>query len=83
MPLLKKKIQAAQVYFPIEIYMKAKLISKNEGKPLATWVRELVVKEVNRKSKDSKKFSDLPTFSWKNVNPHFSEHLDDILYDSP
>ncbi len=78
-----KKVQAAQVYFSTDLYMKAKLISRSEGKPLAAWVRELVVKEVNRKSKSHKKFSDLPTFSWENVDPNLSEKLDDVLYDSP
>ena len=81
--VISRKIQAAQVYFSSDLYMKVKLISKNEGKPLATWVRELVVKEVNRKSKSRKKFSDLPTFSWKNVDSNLSENLDDVLYDSP
>ncbi len=80
---LLKKIQAAQVYFPADLYMKAKLISKNEGKPLAAWIRELVAHEVERKLKTHKKFSDLPTFSWKKVDSHLSEKIDDVLYDSP
>lgn len=57
------KTQAAQVYFPVDVYFQIKYVAKKADKPLATWIREVVMKELNKTSKKRKKFSDFPTFS--------------------
>lgn len=75
-----KKTQAAQVYFPIEIYVQIKQVAKSENKALATWVRDLVVKELDKGPK-RKKLTDLPSFKL-NLPRNASETIDDILYGS-
>lgn len=79
---MNKKTQAAQVYFPVELYMRLKLRSSQDGLPLATWIRNVVQTELERSSKKKeKKFSDLPTFAMGGgIN---SEKLDKIIYSKP
>jgi hypothetical protein len=75
--------QAAQVYFPIEDYFEIKQIAQEEGVPLAAWIRKLALKEVKKHASKKSKFSDLPTFKWKGPQKNLSEHIDQVLYDSP
>ena len=81
--LKKKKMQAAQVYFPVDVYFEIKQIAQKEEKPLAEWVREVVLKEIKTHKKKRSKFSDLKTFSWEKKKHNTSENIDKILYDSP
>ncbi len=75
------KQQAAQVYFPSPLYFQIKQIAQEEGQPMATWVRDLVIKEVEKRRKKRPKFSELPTFAWKHIDdPHLSEHIDQVIY---
>lgn len=78
-----KKVQAAQVYFPVQIYIQIKQIALDEGKPMATWVRDLVVKEVKKKSPKRKTWADISTFSWPEKDHQLSQHIDDIIYANP
>lgn len=77
----KKKTQAAQVYFPVDVYYQIKFISEREGKPMAAWIRDVVNKEVAKKRKKKMKMSDLPTFSHPGADPYTSEKIDEIVYD--
>ncbi len=78
----KKKTQAAQVYFPADLYLEIKLVSNKEGKAMASWIREVVTKEVKKHRKKKMQFSDLPTFSHKDVDPYLSEKIDEVVYDN-
>ena len=79
-----KKTQAAQVYFPVDLYWEIKLIAGEEDKPTATWIRDVVTKEVEKARKKRKPFSEMPTFSnWKSDDPYISEKIDEIVYDNP
>lgn len=78
-----KKIQAAQVYFPVSLYYEIKLIAEKEQKPLAAWIRDVVQKEVKAHQKGRAKLTDMPTFKLAGVEPDLSERIDEFIYDSP
>lgn len=77
------KQQAAQVYFPVTLYLEMKHIAKEEGLPMAAWVREIVEKEVRKKNSKKKSLIDLPVFDWAEGEPDLSERIDETLYDNP
>lgn len=74
------KQQAAQVYFPISLYMEIKQISGQEGTSMAAWIRELASREIKKKNLKKKSLANLPTFQWAEDEPNLSEHIDDVLY---
>jgi|GEM_PF-2113029 len=74
------KQQAAQVYFPLPVYLQMKQIALKKGKPLAGWIREVMIEQVKKGTRKQKDFADLPTFTWAKDDPSLSEHIDDILY---
>lgn len=76
----KVKTQAAQVYFPKHVYFEIKLAAKDEDKAAAAWIRDVVMKELKKKKKKMKKFSDMPSFSFPDVDPFTSEEIDKIVY---
>lgn len=78
-----KKIQAAQVYFPFPLYIQIKQIASDEGKPMATWVRDVVTAEVEKKEPKKKAWADLPTFDWPEKDRDLSKHVDDVIYAHP
>lgn len=80
MPTLvkSKKTQAAQVYFPIDVYFEIKQIASKESKPMAEWIRDVVIKEMETKGK--KKFTALRKFSWGKKKSNLSEKIDEIVY---
>lgn len=73
-----KKTQAAQVYFPVDVYFEIKQVALKENKPIAQWIRDVVIKEMETKSK--KKFTTLPKFSWGKKKSNLSEKIDEIIY---
>jgi len=73
-----KKTQAAQVYFPIDVYFEIKQVASKENKPMAEWIRDVVIKEM--KTKGKKKFTTLPKFSWGKKKSNISEKIDEIIY---
>lgn len=73
------KQQAAQVYFPVGLYMQIKVLAAQEGKPMAAWMRDLAEKEVTKQFKKRKSLADMPVFSWGN-DPTVSQHIDEIVY---
>jgi hypothetical protein len=73
------KQQAAQVYFSLPVYMEIKEVAKQEGLPMATWVRNLVTKEIKKKNLKKLKFSELSTFSWPGAKTT-PEEIDEIVY---
>lgn len=77
---LKTKTQPAQVYFPMDMYIEIKKISKNENKAIAEWIRDIVSKEVWKKQQKKKAFSSLPTFNWETKEKNISEKIDQIIY---
>ncbi len=79
----QKKIQAAQVYFPADMYLRLKRLAKNENKPLASWFRDLAAKELKKKEPKRMKLSDMPTFNWPDLDPYTSEKVDEIVYGNP
>lgn len=72
--------QAMQLYFPLPMYLELKVIAKKKSKPLTSWVREVMGKEVEKDRKTRKKLTDLPIYSWDVGDPYLSEHLDDVIY---
>jgi hypothetical protein len=80
---VSRKVQAAQVYFPMHIYLQIKQIAADEGKPMAAWVRDTVTKEIEEKTPKKKTWAEIPTFSWPETDHKLSEHIDDILYGNP
>jgi hypothetical protein len=75
------KQQAAQVYFPIGLYLQIKSIAASEGKPMAAWMRDLAEKEVVKQFKQKKSLSEMPTYSWGS-DPTVSQNVDKIVYGS-
>jgi len=82
---VSRKVQAAQVYFPMHIYLQIKQIAADEGKPMAAWVRDIVTKEIVGKKKNAKKnaWANVPSFSWPETDHRLSQHVDDIIYGNP
>lgn len=74
------KQQAAQVYFPIDLYMQIKVISTQEGKPMAAWVRDLAEKEVTKKMKKKKSLADMPVYSFPGIETDISQRVDEFVY---
>ncbi|PIQ78866.1 hypothetical protein COV81_03990 [Candidatus Peregrinibacteria bacterium CG11_big_fil_rev_8_21_14_0_20_41_10] len=77
------KQQAAQVYFPKNVYIKIKQIAKKENKPLAAWIRDVVQQQLAQENRQRKKLSDLPTFTWDVEDKNLSENIDKYIYDTP
>ncbi len=75
------KQQAAQVYFPIALYMQIKTIAAAEGKPMAAWMRDLAQKEVVKQLRKKKSLADMPVYSWGD-DPTVSQNVDQIVYGS-
>lgn len=76
--LKTKQNQAAQVYFPVESYLKIKQVAKKENKAIAAWIREAVEEKLEHYP-EGKSFSELPTFDWC-VDPATSQKIDEIVY---
>lgn len=74
------KQQAAQVYFPLPVYVQMKQIALKKEKPLATWIREVMTAVTEKEMRKKKDLVDLPSFIWAEDDPYLSEHIDDILY---
>lgn len=74
------KQQAAQVYFPLSMYLEIKQIALQEKKSMAAWVREVVEKEVKKVNSKRTSLIDMPTYSWASDDPYVSDKVDDILY---
>ncbi len=81
--VVHKKMQAAQVYFPCDMYFRLKRLAKNENKPFARWFRDLAEKELKKKEPKRMKFSDMPFMKWKDPDPFTSQKIDEIVYGSP
>ncbi|MDZ4245205.1 MAG: hypothetical protein U1D98_04780 [Candidatus Gracilibacteria bacterium] len=77
----KNKTQAAQVYFPKSVYFKIKIEAKREDKPMAAWIRDIVLKELEKKNKGKKRLSDLKTFSVPEFKGFKPEDIDKIVYE--
>lgn len=73
------KQQAAQVYFPVGLYMQIKVLAAQDGKPMAAWMRDLAEKEVAKQFKKRKSLADMPVFCW-GKDPTVSQHIDEIVY---
>ena len=80
-PLFMKQ-QAAQVYFPADLYLQIKQVAAEAGLPMAAWIREIVTEEVQKGQKRRKKLSELPSFTW-GKETDVSERIDEILYGHP
>lgn len=78
-----RKVQAAQVYFPMHIYLQIKQIAADEGKPMAAWVRNVVLNEVKKKNSKKNAWANIPSFSWPETDHRLSQHVDDIIYGNP
>jgi len=74
------KQQAAQVYFPVDLYMQIKLISAREGKAMAAWMRDLAEKEVTKKMKKKKSLADMPVYSFPSIETDISQRVDEFVY---
>jgi len=74
------KQQAAQVYFPLPLYMEIKQIALEEGVPFAALVRETMEKRVKKGSKKRKSLADLPTYSFPGIETDISQRVDEIVY---
>lgn len=74
------KQQAAQVYFPIDLYMQIKVISAQEGKAMAAWMRDLAEKEVAKKMKKKKSLADMPVYSFPGIETDVSQRVDEFVY---
>ncbi len=74
--------QAAQVYFPVSLYVQIKARAAEEGKPMAAWVRDLVAEEIEGVHKKKKPMSQMKTFSWSD-DPTISQRIDEIVYGHP
>lgn len=74
------KQQAAQVYFPLPVYIQMKQIALKKGKPLAGWIREVMMEQVETTIKTASDLADLTAFKWPDGDPSLSEHIDDSLY---
>lgn len=75
------KKQAAQVYYDLPEYIKLKIFAKKKKKkPLATWIRDVTLREYEKENKTKKKLIDLPTFNWDVGDRNLSEHIDDVVY---
>ena len=83
MPATKKKTQAAQVYFPVDLYLQMKALAAKENKALAAWIRDLALKELDKSQAKKQSFSDLPSFNWPGLPDDLSENIDASIYDSP
>ncbi|MDP2691604.1 MAG: hypothetical protein Q8O95_04360 [bacterium] len=83
--LIRKKTQAAQVYYPFDAYMRLKRVAKSQNKALAEWIRDVTVEVAEKQEKKRKKmkFTDMPTFSWTDSDPLTSEKIDEIVYGHP
>lgn len=80
LPIKSKKTQAAQVYFPVGLYLQIKEQAKLENKSLAKWLRDLALKELQKNNKKRKSLLDLPSYEWDDVDPHLSENIKKELY---
>lgn len=76
-----KTSQAAQVYFPVEMYIAIKEIAKDENKAIAEWIRDIISKELKKKQRKKVSLTDLPTFNWKTKENNISEKIDEIVYE--
>lgn len=81
--ILPKNVQATQVYFPYEEYLCFKHMAKLEKKAFTEWIREAAREKAKKKKNKRLKFSEMPTFSWPDVDPYTSQKIDDIVYGSP
>ena len=77
-----KKVQAAQFYLSTDIYLQVKVIAERQGKPMAGWVRDLVLKELEQEKVKVVRFSSLPVYSWEKKKHSVSENIDKILYNA-
>lgn len=78
--IVSMKQQAAQVYFPLPVYMEIKVLAQKEGQPMAAWVRNVVMKEIKKKHPKRLKLSEMPTFSWPEKEQISPEDIDKIVY---
>jgi hypothetical protein len=72
--------QAAQVYFPIGLYLQIKALAAEEGKPMAAWVRDLAEREVVKKSKTRLSLAEMPVYSFPGIETDISQRVDEIVY---
>lgn len=77
------KHQAAQVYFPVGLYMQIKVLAAQEGKPMAAWMRDLAEKEVAKQFKKRKSLADMPVYSFPGLETDISQRVDEIVYGNP
>lgn len=77
------KQQAAQVYFPIGLYIQIKALAASEGKPMASWMRDLAEKEVVKQLKKRKSLADMPVYSFPDIETDISQRVDEIVYANP
>jgi hypothetical protein len=79
-----KKTQAMQVYYPIADYFLIKQVAKSKKMPVAKWIREITLKEANKKSKKPITLYDaLPKIKLSGEDTHTSERIDEIIYNNP
>ena len=76
----RDKNQAVQLYFPKSVYLEIKLNAAQKKKPAATWMKEIIVKELKKNSGKKPKFSDMPTFSFPEFKNFKPEDIDKIVY---
>lgn len=74
------KQQAAQVYYPKGAYLQLKIVAAEEGKPLASWIRDVTLREMEKKLKKKKSLSQMKTYSFPGVDPGTSQKVDEIVY---
>lgn len=74
------KQQAAQVYFPLPLYMEIKQIALEEGKPFAALVRETMEKRAKKGRTKRKSLADLPTYSFPGIETDISQRVDEFVY---
>lgn len=76
----KEKNQAVQLFFPKSMYLEIKLNAAQKKKPAATWMKDVIQKELEKDKAKRPKFSDMPTFSFPELKPFKPEDIDKIVY---
>ena len=71
-----------QFNFPIQkgLYLQIKMLAAQEGKPMAAWMRDLAMREVQRKMKKKKSLADMPVYSFPGIEKDISQRVDEFVY---